>query len=71
MDWYTVVRNKKTASGLVKAFRNVCLLSAYEEIPVQYRIATDRRYFVKVLNPGQEYNAFAERCERIVAKFNA
>ena len=45
-------------------------LAKFEEIPAQYRIATDRRYMVFVLNPGQADPAFAERCEKIIAKYN-
>ena len=70
MSYHTVVSTKKTAVGLVKFFRVHCLLAKFEEIPAQYRIATDRRYMVFVLNPGQADPAFAERCEKIIAKYN-
>lgn len=70
MSFHTVVKNKKTAAGLVKFFRVHCLLAKFEEIPVQYRIATERRYMVFVLNPGQADPVFAERCEKIIAKYN-
>ena len=53
---------KKNAVGLVKFFRAHCLLARFEEIPVQYRIETNRRYMVFVLNPGQADPVFAERC---------
>lgn len=70
MSFHTVVSTKKNAVGLVKFFRAHCLLAKFEEIPAQYRIATDRRYMVFVLNPGQADPAFAERCEKIIAKYN-
>lgn len=70
MSYHTVVSTKKTAVGLVKFFRVHCLLAKFEEIPAQYRIATNRRYMVFVLNPGQADPAFAERCEKIIAKYN-
>ena len=70
MSYHTVVSTKKTAVGLVRFFRVHCLLAKFEEIPAQYRIATNRRYMVFVLNPGQADPAFAERCEKIIAKYN-
>lgn len=70
MSYHTVVSTKKAAVGLVKFFRVHCLLAKFEEIPAQYRIATNRRYMVFVLNPGQADPAFAERCEKIIAKYN-
>lgn len=70
MSFHTVVSTKKNAVGLVKFFRAHCLLSRYEEIPVQYQIGTNRRYMVFVLNPGQADPVFAERCEKIIAKYN-
>ena len=70
MSFVTVVATKKNAVGLVKFFRAHCLLARFEEIPVQYRMATDRRYTVFVYNPGQADPVFAERCEKIVAKYN-
>lgn len=70
MSYHTVVSTKKTAVGLVRFFRVHCPLAKFEEIPAQYRIATDRRYMVFVLNPGQADPAFAERCEKIIAKYN-
>ena len=70
MSYHTVVSTKKTAVGLVKFFRVHCLLARFEEIPVQYRIETNRRYMVFVLNPGQADPVFSERCEKIIAKYN-
>jgi hypothetical protein len=70
MSFYTVVSTKKNAVGLVKFFSAHCLLAKFEEIPVQYRMATDRRYMVFVHNPGQADPVFTERCEKIVAKYN-
>lgn len=70
MSWYTVVSTKKAATGLVKLFRAYCLLARFEEIPAEYRIETNRRYMVFVLNPGYEDAAFAEKCERIIKKNN-
>lgn len=70
MSFHTVVATKKTAVGLVKVFRRHCLLARFEEIPVQYRIETNRRYMVFVLNPGQTDAEFSDRCEKIIAKFN-
>lgn len=70
MNYYTVTATKKNAIGLVKFFRAHCLLAKFEEIPEQYRIETNRRYMVFVLNPGQADPVFAERCEKIVAKYN-
>lgn len=70
MSFHTVVKNKKMAVGLVRTFRAHCLLARFEEIPTEYRIATDRRYMVFVMNPGQEDSDFAERCEKIIAKYN-
>ena len=70
MSYHTVVSTKKAAVGLVKTFRAHCLLARFEEIPIEYRIATDRRYMVFVLNPGQADADFTERCEKIIAKYN-
>ena len=70
MSYTTVVPTKKAANGIVKFFRAHCLLARFEEIPADARIATNRRYMVFVLNPGQADPVFAERCERIVNKFN-
>lgn len=70
MSFHTVVATKKTAVGLVKFFRAHCLLGKFEEIPVSARIETNRRYMVFVFNPGQPDADFAERCEKIIAKYN-
>ena len=70
MSFHTVVSTKKAAVGLVKFFKAHFLSARFEQIPAQYRIATERRYMVFVQNPGQADPVFAERCEKIVAKFN-
>lgn len=70
MSYYTVVSTKKNAVGLVKLFHVHCLSARFEKIPAQYRMATDRRYMVFVTNPGQTDIAFAEKCEKIISKFN-
>lgn len=70
MSYTTVVSTKKAATGLIKVFRAHCLSARFEEIPVEYRIETNRRYMVFVLNPGQADVEFAERCDRIIAKSN-
>ena len=70
MSFHTVVATKKNAVGLVKLFRSHCLLARFEEIPVEYRIETNRRYMVFVLNPGQADAEFSDRCEKIISKYN-
>ena len=70
MSFHKAVATKKTAVGLVKLFRAHGLLGKFEEIPIPVRIETNRRYMVFVLNPGQPDADFAERCEKIIAKYN-
>ena len=64
-SWYTTTATKKESHALMVQFRAAHLNTRMEEIPREYRIATERRYMVFVSNPKKDYAKFVKMCESI------